>query len=88
MNTPLELPDDWYRLEKPDFPAVLRRTLHSRFSMIHEHLSDIRTAIEKCPDDISSILVEQMEMGALAPMLRLRKWLDIPYDYTDPRQGD
>jgi hypothetical protein len=56
---------------------------------VHRWMSLMRSSVEKLEDPAAFALVEKMELGLFAPMLKLRERLNIPFDVgrPEPKQG-
>lgn len=62
-----------------------RKLISIAFDKLHEQLSIIRVHVNDLEDFEAQKLMESMEFGLLAPMRKLRKHLDIPYDWHERR---
>lgn len=64
-----------------------RKLISNAFSKLHEQISLVRCHVEAMDDPDAEDLMETMEIGLLAPMRRLRRRLDIPYDWHEQRES-
>jgi len=64
-------------------PAL--KLMSNSFNKLHEQLSAIRRHLEQVNDPEAEKLFRSMEFGLLAPMRRLRRHLDIPYDWHEQK---
>jgi hypothetical protein len=60
-----------------------RKELSDKFTELHKNLKSIRGTVENFDEPGAIDLVDQLELAVLAPMRRLRLYLDIPYG--DPK---
>lgn len=61
------------------------KLMSNSFNKLHEQLSVIRRHLEQVGDPEAHRLFQSMEFGLLAPMRKLRRRLDIPYDWHEQR---
>lgn len=61
------------------------KLMSNSFNKLHEQLSAIRQHLEQVKDPEADKLFHSMEFGLLAPMRRLRRHLDIPYDWHEQK---
>ncbi|MGC8908879.1 MAG: hypothetical protein ACP5M0_15770 [Desulfomonilaceae bacterium] len=61
------------------------KLMGNAFNKLHEQLSTIRRHLEQVSDPEAHRLFQSMEFGLLAPMRKLRRRLDIPYDWHEQR---
>ncbi len=59
------------------------KLISNTFSKLHEQLSSLRSHVEALDDQEAIKYLEPLEFGLLAPMRRLRRHLEIPYDWHD-----
>jgi hypothetical protein len=61
------------------------KLMANSFNKLHEQLSVIRRHLEQVSDPEAHRLFQSMEFGLLAPLRRLRRHLDIPYDWHEQK---
>lgn len=60
-----------------------KKLISNTFAKLHEQLSSLRYHVEALDDDDAIKRLDALEFGLLAPMRRLRLYLEIPYDWHD-----
>ncbi len=62
------------------------KLISNSFDKLHEQLSVVRSHVDALGDPDARKLVESMEFGLLAPMCKLRRHLDIPFDWHERKE--
>jgi len=63
-------------------PEHRSRLVGNCFDKLHEQLSTVRSHVEALGDPDAVRALAAMERGLLRPMRRLRRHLEIPYDWS------
>jgi hypothetical protein len=64
-----------------------KKLISLAFDKLHEQLTIIRLHVDDLGDPAAQKLMESMEFGLLAPMRKLRKHLEIPYDWHERKRA-
>ena len=63
------------------------KRIGSCFDRLHTTLGCLREHLEDVGDDKVMALMQDMEFGTLAPMRKLRQYLDIPYNWQEQQEA-